>query len=110
MYKLQSKFMRCCENDISYGTMKKMIKENGNAIVIDVRTRDEYRFKHLDGAINIPMQNICERIEGVTRNRNDVIILYCEYGSRSKKACNKLRKIGYVNVFNMSGGIEGVEN
>ena len=100
IYKLKRKLRRTCGNDINYSTMKKMLKENTNAIVIDVRTKDEYMYNHLDGAINIPMQDIDAEIEKFIKNKNDLIILYCEYGGRSKKVMNKLQKMGYENVYN----------
>ncbi len=108
IYKLQSRLIRTCENDINYSVMKRMLKENPKIIVLDVRTRDEYKHKHLDGAINIPMHEVGDKIGRVVRSKNDVIIVYCEYGGRSKKVLNKLKKMGYLNVYNLDGGIEGI--
>lgn len=108
IYKLQNRLLRTCENDISYSTMQRMLRENKNIIVIDVRTRDEFMYNHIDGAVNIPLQEITQKIGRYTRNKNDAIIVYCEYGGRSKKALNKLNKLGYVNVYNLDGGIEGI--
>ena len=108
IYKLRKKLVRSCGKDIDYKTMQKMIKENSRIIVIDVRTKDEYNNKHIQGAINIPLQDISERIGTVARNKNDIIILYCEYGGRSRKAMNKLEKLGFVNVYNLDGGIEKI--
>lgn len=98
--------MRSCSRDIDYATMQRMIRENSNIVVIDVRTRDEFYGKRIPGAINIPLQDISEKIGNVVRDKNEVIILYCEYGGRSRKALNKLVNMGYVNVFNLDGGIE----
>ncbi len=108
IYKLKRKFMRTCGNSINYSTMKKMLKENPNIIVVDVRTEDEYMNNHLDGAINIPMQDIDTRINKFIKNKKDVIILYCEYGGRSRKVKNKLQKMGYENVYDLDGGIEAI--
>lgn len=108
IYKLQNKFLRTCGNDINYSTMQKMLRENKNIILIDVRTKDEFMYNHLDGAINIPLHEINQKIGRYTNNKNDVIIVYCEYGGRSKKAVNKLNKIGFVNVYNLDGGIEEI--
>jgi rhodanese-related sulfurtransferase len=41
-------------------------------------------------------------------NKNDVIVVYCQYGGRSRKAFIKLEKMGYINVYNLNGGIEGI--
>ena len=106
IYKLQNRFLRTCGNDIDYSEMQRMLRENKRIIVIDVRTRDEYMFNHLNGAINVPLQEISQKIERFVQNKKDVIIVYCEYGGRSKKALNKLNKMGYMNVYNLDGGIE----
>ena len=58
IYKLQKKWKRSCASNINYETMKNMLNKNQRIVVIDVRTRDEYLNKHLDGAINIPLQDI----------------------------------------------------
>ena len=108
IYKLQNRFLRTCGNDISYSTMQKMLRENSNIIVIDVRTKDEFMYNHLEGAINIPMQDITQKIGRYTKEKGDVIIVYCEYGGRSKKALNKLNKMGYFNVYNLDGGIDAI--
>lgn len=108
IYKLRSRLFRTCENEVDYSTMKKMLRENSNIIVIDVRTNDEYMYKHLEKAINIPLQEISEKIGRFTGSKDDVIIVYCEYGGRSEKAMNKLKKLGYANVYNLKGGIEAI--
>ncbi len=108
IYKLQNRLLRTSGNDISYSTMQRMLRDNKNIIVIDVRTKDEFMYNHLEGAVNIPMQEITQKIGRYTRNKNDLIIVYCEYGGRSKKALNKLNKLGYVNVYNLDGGIEAI--
>ena len=88
--------------------MQKIIREHKDVLVIDVRTSDEFKYNHLKDAINIPMQNICEKIGRYAKSKNDIIIVYCEYGGRSKKAFNKLQKLGYTNVYNLDGGIEAI--
>lgn len=109
IYKLQNRFMRTCDNDINYDTLQKMLNNDSSIVLIDVRTKDEFRYNHLKGAVNIPVQDICkETIEKKVKNTNTVIIVYCEYGGRSKKAVKKLIKLGYYNVYNLDGGIEGI--
>lgn len=109
IYKLQNKFMRTCGNDISYLTMKKMIDDNSNIVVVDVRTKDEFRYNKLKGAINIPLQDISEdRVKKYIKNKNTLIIVYCEYGGRSKKALVKFKRMGYENVYNLEGGISAI--
>lgn len=108
IYRLQKRFMRSCGDEISYMKMKEMLRENKDIIVIDVRTNDEYMDNHIPGAINIPLQDISDNIEKYVKDKNSVIITYCEYGGRGRKACNKLDKMGYKNVYNLEGGMKGI--
>lgn len=108
MYLFKKKFVRSSGNDIDYKTLLKLVRDNRNVWIIDVRARDEYYSKHIENSINIPLQDISSKIESVVRNKNDMIIVYCEYGGRSLKACNKLKKLGYTNVLNLQNGISGI--
>ena len=70
IYKLQNRFMRACGSNINYVTLKRMVKANSKLVLIDVRARDEFRYKHLDGAVNIPLQDISEKkIQQFVRNK-----------------------------------------
>lgn len=108
IYRLSKKIFRTSGNDIDYDEMQKMLRNNKNIVVLDVRARDEYMYNHLQGAINIPLQEVNEKIVRYVKDKNEIIIVYCQYGGRSKKACGKLEKLGYQNVYNLDGGIEGI--
>lgn len=99
--RIQRRFIRSCNNNINYETLQRMQRENSNLYIIDVRTKDEYNGNHINGAINIPLQEIQEKIAKIVKNKNELIILYCQYGGRSLKACNKLEKMGYTNIYNL---------
>ena len=101
--------MRTSKNDIDYDTMQGMIRNNPGIVVIDVRTKDEFAYNHLKGAINLPLQDMGhDSIRKYVKSKSSVIIVYCEYGGRSRKAMNKLIKMGYENVYNLDGGIENI--
>lgn len=108
IYKLQKKFTRSLEEEIDYNTLISMANNIKNIWLVDVRTKDEFNFGHIDRAINVPLQDLSGKIEGIIKNKNDFIIVYCQYGGRSKKALNKLKKKGYKNVYNLKDGIEGI--
>ena len=101
---------RCCRNmqngDITIEELK--IKALQGAILIDVRSNQEYREGHLQGAINIPDFEIINRIQREVPKKNQLIILYCQYGGRSKNVSLLLKKLGYTNVYNLYGGLEYV--
>ena len=79
---------------------------NEKAILIDVRSLKEYEQGHIENAINIPFDTITKEIlENVTNSNIDNIIVYCQSGTRSKKAAIKIIEFGYTNVYDL-GSIE----
>ena len=106
-WKLSRMFRSIGIEDIDYKTLIKISSEN-KTVIIDVRTKDEYYNRHIPGAINIPLQDIGTRIEREVKNKNEIIIVYCEHGGRSRKACYKIQKLGYTNIYNLKNGIAGV--
>lgn len=91
------------ENDITMQELEEL-RKNGIAI-IDVRSTQEFQEGHIDGAISIPeyeiKRDIIDRI-----NPEEEIIVYCSSGQRSKKAKQRLEKLGYKKVYNLYNGLE----
>ena len=77
----------------------------GEALWIDVRTDGEFASGHIDGAVNIPYEDIVARIGEVTDDKNEVIYLYCRSGRRSGIAMEALQDAGFQRVVNI-GGLE----
>ena len=71
------------------------------AIVIDVRTIDEYNSGHIKTAINIPL----DTIDTINYDKNKKIIVYCATGVRSLQAVKVLSDMGYTNLYNLDGGL-----
>lgn len=78
------------------------LKNMTKAVLIDVRTRDEYNSGHIQGSINIPLDNI-NSAEGKVKNKNTQIFVYCLSGARSAQAVSQMKKMGYTNVLNIGG-------
>lgn len=99
---------RYCRNkqqgDINAEELK--IKISQGAILLDVRSKQEYQEGHLPGAINIPEYEITSRAEREIPKKNQLIVVYCQYGTRSRNSYMKLRKMGYTNIYNLYGGLE----
>jgi rhodanese-related sulfurtransferase len=74
---------------------------NNKAIVIDVRTSDEYNTGHIEDSINIPVDNI----NSINYGKDTTIIVYCATGMRSANAAQTLINLGYTNVYNLDGGL-----
>lgn len=107
---LRKNLKRCCndKNSISYTQMNEMLKNNSNAILLDVRSIQEYNEGHLNGAINIPLSELKEKANCILKNYDNIIIAYCQYGARSEKAVNILKKLGYNKVYSLCGGLSSL--
>lgn len=77
------------------------IYERTNALLIDVRTPEEYRENHIEGAVNIPVYEI-DNIKNEIIDPNKVILVYCKTGKRSKIVKQILIQNGYKNVHTFS--------
>ena len=71
------------------------------ALVIDVRSEEEFQQRHLRGVINIPLDRLGDEILGRAPNKDQPILLHCLSGTRSGMGANKLKKMGYQHVFNL---------
>ena len=104
-YLLNIKWKRSIEkNDINMEELKRLVS-NG-AILLDVRSPQEYKEGHLEGAISIPGYELKSRSKNELQDKNINIIIYCSSGSRSKKEKKILEKKGYHNVYNLYNGIQ----
>lgn len=86
------------DDTISYEEAIKLY-DNNKAIIIDVRDEEEYLESHVQGAINVPVYEILEKINKIVKNKDDIIILYCKTGKRSKMAKKILEEEGYNNLY-----------
>ncbi len=71
------------------------------ALVVDVRTVEEFKAKSLAGVTNIPLDEIKSKLPTAVTNKSQVILLHCRTGRRSGIAQTELRAMGYTNVFNL---------
>ena len=83
---------------ISIGMARKHLREG--AIVLDVRSADEFKADHLPNSINIPLGEV-NRVPDRVNNKNTVLLLHCLSGARSGMAVGKIKAMGYSQVFNM---------
>ena len=90
------------ENDINIEKLEGMKKQG--AVVIDVRSLQEYKEGHIEGAISIPEYEIKNRMKKELPNLEQTIIVYCGTGHRSRRAQKVLEKMGYSQVYNLVNG------
>ena len=79
-----------------------MDREEGY-IILDVRTQEEYDQGHIPGAIQISHEEIAEKAEDVLTDKNQLILVYCRSGRRSKIAAEILVDLGYTNIKEFGG-------
>jgi rhodanese-related sulfurtransferase len=82
--------------------VERMAQESGY-ILLDVRTAEEFRDKHIPGAINIPNESIGTAEIPELPDKAQRIFVYCRSGNRSKQASEKLAQLGYTNVVEFGG-------
>ena len=86
--------------DINKGVAK--LRDTEGAVLVDVRTPQEYREGHIPGSKNVPLQQL-DKIGSVTDNKDAPMFVYCYSGARSRQAVAVLRHMGYANVNNIGG-------
>lgn len=77
--------------------------QNKEAVVIDVRTPEEYRQGHIPGVVNIPLDQLSARAGEVPTTA--AVLLICRSGNRSGQGTSLLRARGFANVYNVAGGM-----
>ena len=72
-------------------------------IVVDVRSLEEYNEGHIPNAISVPLETIENEAEAKLKNKDDLILVYCRSGRRSREAALRLIEKGYTNVIDFGG-------
>ena len=91
---------------ISYITVEELAAQKENAIILDARETNEYNTSHLENAIHVgydffDINLVSDKIE----DKSLKIVVYCSLGIRSEDIAEALKKEGYINVYNLYGGI-----
>lgn len=88
---------------IDQETARRMMEADDGHVIVDVRRQDEYDAGHIPGAILIPNESIgCDSPEALP-DYDQVILVYCRSGNRSKQAAQKLASMGYTRVYEFGG-------
>ena len=82
---------------------KALMDSEQNYIILDVRTPEEFAAGHIAGAILIPDYEIGEKAESILTDKDQLILVYCRSGRRSKNAANELATLGYTNIKEFGG-------
>ena len=82
---------------------KEMMAVNDGHVIVDVRRADEYAAGHIPGAILIPNESIGTEKPEQLSDKDQIILIYCRSGNRSKQAAQKLADMGYTNIYEFGG-------
>ena len=89
--------------NITPAQAKELMDTEENYVILDVRTQEEYAESHIPGAILIPDYEIAETAETILKDKDQLILVYCRSGRRSKRAAQELEKLGYTNIKEFGG-------
>ena len=104
-------FTGCASSNIQTNTYRQismdeaiaMMAEETGYIILDVRRADEFAAGHIPGAINVANESIGTDELPELPDKNQLIMVYCRSGRRSKEAAEKLVKLGYTNIVEFGG-------
>ena len=85
---------------------KEMMDSLEGYIILDTRTQEEYDEGHIPGAMLIPHDEILGKAESVLTDKDQLILVYCRSGRRSKLAAADLQKLGHTNIYEFGGIID----
>ena len=78
------------------------LQNTPSAVLLDVRTPEEYREGHIPGSKNVPLQSL-DKVTGLVNHQDTPMFAYCYSGARSAQAVSALQRMGYTNVKNIGG-------
>ena len=92
--------------NITAAQAKEIMDTQTGYIILDTRTQEEYDEGHIPGAILIPYDEIAEKADAMLTDRNQLLLVYCRSGRRSKIAAQTLVELGYTNIREFGGIID----
>ena len=91
---------------ITSAQAKQLMDTESDYVILDVRTEEEYNESHIPNAVLIPDYEIMEKAEQVLPDKDQLILVYCRSGRRSKNASQALAELGYTNIKEFGGIID----
>ena len=85
---------------------KEIMDTQTGYVILDTRTQEEFAEGHIPGAILIPYDEVMEKAEGILTDKDQLILVYCRSGRRSKLAAADLGTRGYTNIKEFGGTID----
>lgn len=103
--KVTSKILDKNISNVTAEEVNKMLRENKDVVVLDVRTKDEFKAGHIPGAKHIPHTDLKSRISDLEQYKDRPIVVYCASGGRSPVAVRTLAKNNFTKIYHMNKGL-----
>src|SRR3954462_592347 len=91
--------------NVDAGTFDQMRKTDKDAVILDVRTKEEYEGGHIPGAILLDFNSPDFGEKVAKLDKNKTYLVHCAAGGRSARACNKMEKLDFSKLYNLEGGM-----
>lgn len=91
--------------DVTVQEARSLIEDKPDLVILDVRTASEFEDGHIEGAVNIPVQELSARLDELSNE--DELLVYCRTGNRSAQAVDILQDVGFTKIYHMNAGITG---
>ena len=88
---------------ISQEEAMQMMRDESGYLIVDVRRPDEFAESHIAGAVNVPNESIEDEMPAELPDKDQLLLIYCRSGNRSKEASQKLAEMGYTRVYEFGG-------
>jgi phage shock protein E len=92
----------CAAPNISGEAARELVQKQG-ALLLDVRTPAEFAAGHVDGALNVPVQELETALASLPATKDQAIVVYCRSGARSARASGLLKQAGFTRVHDLGG-------
>lgn len=89
--------------DVTVADARALIEDKPEMVILDVRTPSEFDDGHIEGALNIPVDDLEGRLDELSEDEE--LLVYCRTGNRSTRAVGVLEDAGFTKIFHMDGGI-----
>ena len=83
----------------------RLMNNHSDALILDIRTAAYYKNGHIKGAKNVPLSDFASHVDGLSGDKAEPVLIYCNSGNTVTRAIKLLKKAGFEKVNNLEGGI-----
>lgn len=98
--------MTTLDSRVDASTLERLLGEDADVRILDVRTPAEFESAHIPGAYNVPLDTLAEHAAELERHVTDPVMLVCRSGARASQACDRLAATGMANLHILDGGMQ----